>query len=88
MAAAGRYNAVAPGIITNAGFTDAFARQLRRPVAWSVPEWLVCYLVGDERSSILILCQLVRPRRTLESGYVFRYPTIECALDHLVQVAF
>ena len=82
----GRYNAVAPGIVTNAEFTGAFAQRLRRPVAWSIPEWLVRRVVGDERASILLRGQLVRPRRTLESGYVFRYPTIEGALEHLVQI--
>ena len=82
----GRYNAVAPGIVTNAEFTAAFARRLRRPVLWSVPEWLVRALVGDERSSILLRGQNVRPRRTLEAGYVFRFPDIDGALADLVRI--
>ena len=80
----GRYNAVSPGIVTNAEFTLAFARRLGRSVVWAVPEWLVGWLVGDERSSILLRGQLVRPRRTLESGYVFRFATIDGALADLV----
>ena len=32
--------------------------------------------------------QLVRPKRTLEAGYVFQYPDIEKALSHLVQKIF
>lgn len=82
----GRYNAVSPGIVTNREFIETFARRLRRPVVWSVPEWLVRFLVGDERSSILLRGQLVRPKRTLESGYVFRYPQLKPALDDLVHV--
>lgn len=81
----GRYNAVAPGIVTNAEFTSALARRLRRPVVWAVPEWLVRLLVGDERSSILLRGQLVRPRRTLESGYVFKFSGIDDAMADLVQ---
>jgi uncharacterized protein len=77
---------VAPGIVTNAEFTAAFARRLRRPVLWSVPEWLVRALVGDERSSILLRGQNVRPRRTLEAGYVFRFPDIDGALADLVRI--
>ena len=84
--AQGRFNAVAPGIVNNREFTAAFAASLRRPVVWSIPEWLVRFAVGDERSSILLRGQLVRPKRTLQSGYVFRYPTIEAALDDLVQI--
>lgn len=82
----GRYNAVSPGIVTNREFIETFAARLRRPVMWSVPEWLVRFLVGDERSSILLRGQLVRPKRTLESGYVFRYPQLKLALDDLVYV--
>jgi uncharacterized protein (TIGR01777 family) len=83
-----RYSAVAPGIVTNEAFTRAFAKRLRRPVLWSVPEWLVRALVGEERSSILLRGQLVRPRRTLEAGYVFRHPEIGGALDDLVKITF
>jgi len=82
----GRYNAVSPGIVTNRQFIEAFAARLRRPIMWSVPEWLVRFLVGDERSSILLRGQLVRPKRTLESGYVFRFPQLESALEDLVYV--
>jgi uncharacterized protein (TIGR01777 family) len=82
----GRYNAVSPGIVMNRQFIEAFGRRLRRPVLWSVPAWLIRLLVGDERSSILLQGQLVRPKRTLESGYVFRYPELGPALDDLVYI--
>ena len=84
----GRYNAVSPGIVDNRDFTAAFAAKLRRPIVWSIPEWLVRLAVGAERSSILLRGQLVRPKRTLQSGYVFQYPTIECAMEDLVQITF
>jgi uncharacterized protein len=86
--ACGCYNAVSPGIVTNRQFTEAFGFRLRRPVLWSVPEWLIRFMVGDERSSILLRGQLVRPKRTLRSGYVFRYPELASALDDLVHVTF
>jgi uncharacterized protein len=80
----GRYNAVAPGIVTHRAFVAALAQHLRRPVLWSVPGWLVRALVGTERSSILLQGQLVRPRRTLEAGYAFRHPELEPALEDLL----
>lgn len=83
-AGSGRFNAVSPGIVANASFTRAFARHPGRPVVWSVPEWLVCRIVGEERSSILLRGQLVKPRRTLEAGFTFRYPTIDSAMADLV----
>ncbi len=82
----GRYNAVSPGIVTNRVFIEAFGPRLRRPVLWSVPACLIRLLVGDERSSILLQGQLVKPKRTLESGYIFRYPELGSALDDLVRI--
>ncbi len=82
----GLYNAVSPGIVDNRTFIEAFAERLRRPVLWAAPEGLVRFIVGRERSSILLRGQLVRPKRTLESGYVFRYPELRPALADLVHV--
>ena len=84
----GCYNAVSPEIVTNRQFTEALARRLRRPVLWSVPEWLIRCLVGNERASILLRGQLVKPKRTISSGYIFRYPELAPTLDDLVHVTF
>lgn len=82
----GRFNAVSPGIVTNAQFTEEFARHLRRRVVWSVPSWLVEAVVGAERASILLEGQNVKPKRTLDSGYVFKFETLSGALDDLVRI--
>jgi len=84
----GRYNAVSPNAVTNREFTQAFAKYLRRPIIWSVPAWLVKTVVGEERSSILLQGQLVRPRRTIEAGYQFKYPYIDGAMSDLVKIIF
>jgi len=86
--ARGRYNAVAPGIVCNRDFTQTFARHLRRPVVWSVPQWLVRWVVGKDRASILLEGQNVRPKRTLESGYRFRYADLDTAMTDLVEITF
>ncbi len=84
----GKYNAVAPNAVTNREFTESFSKYLKRPIIWSVPEWLVKRVVGEERSSILLRGQLVKPRRTIEAGYVFKYPDIDTAMADLVQITF
>ena len=84
----GRLNAVAPGIVDHQTFIRSFARHLRRPITWRAPAWLIRALVGKERSSILLEGQLVRPKRTLASGYVFRFATLDAALDDLVRISF
>ena len=84
----GRYNAVSPGIVNNHDFTQSFAKYLKRPIRWSVPAWDIKRIVGEERSSILLKGQLVRPKRTLESGYKFKFPTIDEAMNNLVKITF
>jgi len=84
----GKYNAVAPNAVTNRVFTESFSKHLKRPIIWSVPEWLVKRVVGEERSSILLRGQLVKPRRTIEAGYVFKYPDIDTAMADLVKITF
>lgn len=83
--ATGRFNAVAPGIVSNADFTTAFARALKRPVVWSVPTWLIHWAVGLERASILVEGQNVVPKRTLAMGYEFKYPDVDGAMGDLVE---
>ena len=85
-AATGRFNAVSPGIVSNAEFTAAFARALRRPIVWSIPAWAIHRAVGAERASILVEGQNVVPKRTLAMGYTFAYPDIDGAMKDLVEI--
>lgn len=84
----GKYNGVSPGIVTNKEFTEVFARKLKRPVVWSVPKSVIEFIVGKERSSILLQGQLIKPKRTLESGFEFKYPDIDSALSDLTKPLF
>jgi len=84
----GIYNCVAPNIVTNEEFTNVFAKKLRRRILWHIPSWLIKLVVGKARSGILLEGQHVHPKRTLESGYKFQYPTINVALDNLVKIYF
>lgn len=84
----GKYNGVSPGIVTNREFTEIFAKKLRRSVVCSVPNFAVEFIVGKERSSILLQGQLVKPKRTLESGFEFKFPDIDSALSDLTKILF
>ncbi|KIT16738.1 DUF1731 domain-containing protein [Jannaschia aquimarina] len=41
---------------------------------------------GQDRASILVEGQRVVQKRTIEAGYTFRYPTIDGAMDDLVEI--
>lgn len=79
----GALNAVMPSPVTNAEFTRAVARGVRRPAIFPVPAWLLRLTLGD-LSHLLLDSQRVIPKRLEEHGFRYRYPTLEAAVDHSV----
>jgi len=73
----GVYNAVAPQLITNQQFVNAFAGALGRPAFFPLPEFVWNFVFGEERAAMITKGQWVVPKRTLDSGFKFRFPTIE-----------
>ncbi|XP_017543346.1 epimerase family protein SDR39U1 isoform X3 [Pygocentrus nattereri] len=78
------FNGVAPALNTNYEFTKELGRILRRPTLFPVPGFLMDTLLGSERAVILMQGQKVVPKRTLESGFQFRYPDLTSALREIV----
>jgi len=81
----GIFNAVSPGILSNREFSEQLARALNRGFRGQLPSWLIKSAVGLERSTILLLGQRIRPTRTLQFGYRFRYQTISDCLQSLLE---
>ena len=79
---AGPVNLVAPAPVTNAELTATLARVLRRPAIVPVPAFALRLAFGEMGEATLLASQRIRPRRLLESGYRFRFPTLESALRH------
>ncbi|XP_045450683.1 epimerase family protein SDR39U1 [Melitaea cinxia] len=75
----GILNGVAPQVITNADFTKEFAKALSRPAFFPVPEFVLNTLLHKERAMMLTQGQHVTPKRTLEYGFEYKYPTIDLA---------
>ncbi|HTX56088.1 MAG TPA: TIGR01777 family oxidoreductase [Candidatus Acidoferrales bacterium] len=78
----GVFNATAPHPVTNAAFTQALAKTLRRPAFFAVPTFALRLALG-EGAEILLQGQRVLPERTLQTGYTFRFATIDDALRNL-----
>jgi len=78
-AARGPLNASAPELVTNADFTRALGRALHRPTFLRAPAAALRLALG-EMSTLLLDGQKVLPRRTLETGFRFAYPTLDAAL--------
>jgi uncharacterized protein (TIGR01777 family) len=81
--AAGALNATAPAPVTNRDFTHALGRAVHRPTIFPLPAFAAALMLG-EGATVLTGGQRVVPRRTIESGYVFRHPALDEALRALV----
>jgi uncharacterized protein len=76
----GVLNGVAPNPVTNADFTRALGRALKRPTILPAPRIALQALFG-KMSSIMFESQRVLPARTQELGYEFKYPGLDEALQ-------
>lgn len=79
---AGPVNAVAPEIVTQAGFTRALAQAVHRPQWLRVPGWPLRLALG-EMAELLLEGQPLAPRAALAAGYCFRHPALAPALAAL-----
>lgn len=84
----GVYNAVSPHLTTNKEFVKAYSRQLGRPAIFPVPAFIFEAVFGTERANVITQSQTVLPRRTLESGFSYTYPTIEEAAEEFAHFIY
>ncbi|MBI3714363.1 MAG: DUF1731 domain-containing protein, partial [Burkholderiales bacterium] len=56
---------------------------LHRPCFFTTPAFLLRTLLG-EQADLLVEGQRVTPRRLLETGFQFQYPTLSAALKSLL----
>ncbi|CAF4908374.1 unnamed protein product [Pieris macdunnoughi] len=75
----GILNGVAPHVVTNGEFTQAFAKALSRPALFPVPEFLLNFLLHEERAMLMTKGQHVTPKRVLEYGFEYKYDNIDAA---------
>lgn len=81
----GPFNLVGPVPATNAEFTEALGRRLRRPTVLRVPSVAV-RLAGGELSGEVLGSIRATPRRLDDAGFEFAHPTVDdqlrAAFDH------
>ncbi len=80
----GALNAVAPEPVTNTEFVRALGNALGRPTVLSAPSFALRLALGGIVDEVLLASQRAMPVRTLETGYVFRYPLLRAALADLL----
>lgn len=80
----GIYNLVAPEMVPNRYFSKTLGKKLHRPVIFRAYSFILKLALG-EGAEALLKGQKVRPRRLLELGYPFQYPTVDAILEDLVK---
>jgi uncharacterized protein (TIGR01777 family) len=79
----GVLNGSAPEPVTNEVFSKALGRALHRPSWFRVPGFMLRMLFGEMANAALINGQRVVPKRALDQGFQFKYPTIDAALQNI-----
>ena len=79
----GPVNAVSPGAVRNAEFTEALGAALHRPALVPVPALALKLLYG-EMASMVLASQHVVPTVAAQSGFQFAWPEINAALRNLI----
>ncbi|RJP52346.1 MAG: TIGR01777 family protein [Anaerolineaceae bacterium] len=80
--ARGPYNLIAPESTINADFLRALTKRLNRPYWFHVPAFLMRLVLG-EMGNMVLEGRPVQPKRLVEAGYQFNYPTLSSALEEL-----
>jgi uncharacterized protein (TIGR01777 family) len=79
----GALNATAPQPVTNADFTVAFAKAIKRPAFLPVPAAALILIFG-EGASVLLDGQRVLPKKAELNKFSFKYPDIDTALSQIL----
>jgi len=82
----GAFNGVAPDLVTMekliTDVTSAYKPLIRFPPI-RTPEQIFKWAFGDDRALMLLTGAKIQPERTLSSGFLFRYPTLQAAITDL-----
>jgi uncharacterized protein (TIGR01777 family) len=81
----GPINAVAPEPVTNAAFTAALARALRRPAILPAPPFALKLAFGEVAGALMLSSQRVVPKRLTDLGFSFRFPRVDAALRQILE---
>lgn len=77
----GTFNLTTPKPVRNYEYTKALGAILHRPTLLPLPEFVLKIIYG-EAATVLTGSKEIHPRALLESGFEFKYPTIQSSLQH------
>lgn len=81
---AGTFNATAPNPVRMAELCKTLGEAMNRPSWLPVPALALEALLGDG-AKVVLEGQEVIPKRTLETGFQYQYPTVKPAIEQVLQ---
>lgn len=83
----GVFNCSAPNPIDNKTLMKTFRQEMKVKIGLPSPVWLleIGAAIIKTETELILKSRWVVPEKLLESGYVFKYPTIETALKNLLK---
>jgi len=79
----GIYNLTAPKLITNSDYTKELGSCLNRPAFFHMPVFILRAIFGDG-AKVFLTGQKVVPKRLLNMGFLFYFPTLGASLTSLL----
>ncbi|MCA0402374.1 MAG: TIGR01777 family oxidoreductase [Proteobacteria bacterium] len=76
----GPLNITAPQAISQKEFAKQYAKVLNRPLFLTMPANIIKLLFGEMGEELLLKGQKVVPKRLIQLGFQFKYPSLESAL--------
>jgi len=80
----GPINGTAPEPVNNKTFSKVLGKALKRPAFFPLPGFLLKIIMGDMGKELLLCGQRVSPEKALKSGYTFKYPKLDDALNAIL----
>jgi len=80
----GPVNVVAPNPVTNEEFTKTLGRVLSRSTFLPMPAFAARLAFGEMADALLLSSQKVDPAVLEDNGFLFSWPTLEPALQHIL----
>ena len=81
----GPVNIVSPGPVTNKEFTKMLGKILDRPTLLGVPRCILRLILGEFAKEVLLTSIRAEPKKLIESGFKFKYPELEAALETILR---
>jgi uncharacterized protein len=82
----GPVNAVSPNPLRNAEFALTATKALGLKPGGVMPAFIVHVVMGEMGDEFALASRRAQPAKLLAAGYQFRYPELECALQHEMEI--